>query len=39
MAQNVSEDEVVAWYNWDCLNPQDGDNDSVATSDEAVAEE
>jgi hypothetical protein len=39
MARNVSEDEVVAWYNWDCLNPQDGDNDSVATSDEAVAEE
>jgi hypothetical protein len=39
IAQNVSEDEVVAWYNWDCLNPQDGDNASVTSSDEAVAEE
>jgi hypothetical protein len=36
---NVSEDEVVAWYNWDSLSPQDGDNASVATSEEAVTEE
>jgi hypothetical protein len=39
LSRNVSEDEVVAWYNWDCLNPQDGDNVSVTTSAEVVADE
>jgi hypothetical protein len=39
MARNVSEDEVVAWYNWDALNPQDGDVESGAASDEAATDE